>query len=267
LDADGAVDARAAFGYNASMASPREPEAAALAAEVEALKAERKATADLLDFVAHELMTPVTSLEAFSFILQRDTPLKEDPTGRRCLDGISRNAARLVALVDELLEIGRLRSGRIELAAGRFDARELARPEVARATLDPGAPELDVAAGAEPLPVRADRPRLEQLVAELVRDAAARAPRGSRVALSLAVAAPGRVRLEARDAGTAVAAEKLARAFEGLRRTADGLPAGERGGLGLALGREAVLRAGGTTGASSGADGNRVWIELPIAAP
>ncbi|HVY62936.1 MAG TPA: histidine kinase dimerization/phospho-acceptor domain-containing protein, partial [Planctomycetota bacterium] len=139
----------------------RETGESALRRELEALRAEQKASSELLDFVAHELMTPVTSLEAFSFILQRDTRVHEDPTGKRCLEGITRNTARLVALVEEFLEIGRIRAGRGDAQPARFDARDLGKPDVARAALDEGAPEVKVELAAEPVPVHADPRRLE----------------------------------------------------------------------------------------------------------
>jgi signal transduction histidine kinase len=229
------------------------------------LEADQRSTGDLIDFVAHELLTPVTSLGSFAYILGQEGNAAKTQSGARCLEGITRNAARLASIVDEMLEIGRLQVGRTEVDRTSLDARDLAKADTLRATVSEIGAKLETDVDARPLPVKGDKQRLAQALSEMVRDAAARsAAAGTAVALAVK-SANGRVRVEVRDRAPPQPPGKVEKGFTGQRRTADAVPAGTRGGLGLALAGEIVKRCGGVYGGESSPEGNLLWFELPPA--
>jgi signal transduction histidine kinase len=174
---------------------------------------------------------------------------------QRCVDGIARNAARLVAIVTELLEIARARGGRLALARVRCDAAALAREAGADESRTEG-----------PLIVEADARRLATILREMVLDARERARDRGPVRIE-ATARDGEAIVEVEDPAPAVGAEFLERAFQGARRPGghndDG--AAPRGGLGLLLAREVIERLGGRTYARSGPAGNVLGLALPLA--
>lgn len=232
---------------------------AALERRAEELAAAARAADEFLSFVAHELKTPIASLEGYAFLLAREGAAIAPDTMRRCLEGISRNAARLVALTGELLDIGRARTGRLEVRCDAVDLAVLAREAAGAA----GPPPIGVDA-AGPVPARGDARRLLALVREMIADARERAAGGEPVRIA-AEARGGEALVRVRDGARPVARAQLEKGFSGARRAELTDRAGDRGGLGLALGREVVARLGGRVFAESSAEGNALGFALPLA--
>jgi signal transduction histidine kinase len=237
----------------------------ALAERVRTLERDLRTAEEFLSFAMHELKTPITSLEGYAYLLKQE---KNGPDSRRrCAEGIARNAARLTALVQELLDIGRVRTGRLALARHRLDlaaaaraAAEAARPDLAE-TL-----RLDVRADpGTPVPVVGDEARLAALVRAMIVDAADRAGEGGAVVVEVA-ARNGEAVVAARDTGRPIQAESLEAGFRGLRRTGGAWCERAGGGLGLALGGDVVRALGGRTFAAPLAEGNEIGFALPLAA-
>ncbi len=230
---------------------------------VAALRRELERADELLAFAAHELKTPATSLEGYAYLLARRGDDADPETRRRCVQGIGRNVARLGALVTELLELARVRRGRLEVRRERFDLAEAVRSaaEIFAAQVEAVAP--------GPLLVTGDRRRIEDLAREMLFDALNRAA-GAAVRIEARAEGPEAI-VEVCDRGPPVGADHLARGFGGSRRAGGfagpGAGAAEvaRGGLGLALGAEVIGRLGGRTFARSGAEGNVLGFALPLA--
>jgi two-component system NtrC family sensor kinase len=178
-------------------------------AELERLRTELLAT------VGHELRTPLTAIRT-SVGLLLDPALDPTADQRQLLLGtIARSADRMQRLLAELLDLARLRAGRVEMQHDAFDARDLVR---------------DVAAGVEPmaaardqrivvhLPARklrvgGDRRRLEQALLNLVANAQKFSPSGADVELGV-TASRRLVRWTVIDHGPGIGAEDRERLFE-----------------------------------------------------
>lgn len=193
---------------------------------------------DVLATVGHELRTPLTAIRT-SVGLLLDPGLEPNEGQRQQLLGaIGRSADRMSHLLTELLDLARLRAGRIEMTSDRFDACELAR-DVAVA-VGPMASarnqriELDLPDGA--VPMVGDRRRLEQALLNLAANAQKFSPTGAEVTVSVRLEA-GQVRWTVTDHGPGIGAAERARLFERffVGSSEPGVSSGSGGGAGIGL--------------------------------
>ena len=238
------------------------------AARVRASELALAARDDFLAVAAHELRTPLTSL-----LLQIDTALKPlgaeevapaaivEPTRRR-LEIIARQAKRLAALVESMLDVSRLARERLTLNYANTDLGAVVRDVVLRLAPDAAAARCPVTLDlAEPLHGRWDPDRLDQVVTNLVANAikyGAGAP--------IRVVATGddrQVRLSVRDQGIGISPADHQRIFERFERAVS--PHNYGGlGLGLWIVRRIVEAFGGSVQVeSTPGQGSLFTVELP----
>jgi signal transduction histidine kinase len=170
---------------------------------------------DLLATVGHELRTPLTAIRTSAGLLL-DPGLEPTEAQRQQLLGtIGRSADRMQRLLTELLDLARLRAGRIEMQRTEFDARELAR-EVAIA-IEPMAAVrgqlVRLELGDGPVAAVGDRRRLEQALLNLAANAQKFSPSGTDISISVAADGSG-VRWSVTDAGPGIGPDEQARLFE-----------------------------------------------------
>jgi signal transduction histidine kinase len=240
--------------------------AAELGARAEALAETDRRKDEFLAMLGHELRNPLGAIANAAHVLQRVGP--EDPPSRRSVEVIQRQIQHLVRLVDDLLDVSRITRGKVELRREPVDLRDAAlhAAETLRPVMDERRHELRVSLPSAPLPLDADVTRLEQVVGNLLRNAARYTQPGGRI--DLAVRAEGREAvLLVRDTGTGISAELLPRIFDlfiqgeqGLDRTGSGL------GIGLTLVRSLVEMHGGrVTVRSEEGKGSEFEVRLPLA--
>jgi two-component system phosphate regulon sensor histidine kinase PhoR len=224
------------------------------------------------DFVAnasHELRTPLTSIRGFVEALE-DGAVAEPQTAQRFLGKIRTHADRMAALVEDLLELGRLESGARPPEPEETRPAEVAedvvasfagaatRKDVSLRCHDRGAPA-----------VLTDPERLRRILENLVDNAVKYTPTGGRVEVTTAAGPGGSARVEVADNGPGIAAEHLARIFERFYRV-DRARSRELGGTGLGLSIVKHLAEG--MGASVSVEsepgkGTRFAVSLPAALP
>lgn len=137
--------------------------------------AERQASkVRFLSFAAHELKTPLTTIKGYAFALSQRAG-RGEPAEPRAALALERQAERLHSLLEEMLEVSRLETGRFVLHREPCDLRDvLAASLRALRRLGHSADEPDAAD--DPLPLHADRDRLERALSALALDAAGRGP-------------------------------------------------------------------------------------------
>jgi two-component system phosphate regulon sensor histidine kinase PhoR len=188
---------------------------------------------DFVANVSHELKTPLTSISGYAETLTTEHP---DPdTSAQFLQVILSNARRMQRLVDSLLDLSRIESGRWQPRVEPVDIGAVAR-EVAAAVGDPAARQrvrfaVEVAPGAES--VQADPDAVRQILTNLFDNALRYAPDGSMVKC-VARPADGGIVISVSDMGKGIALEHLPRIFERFYR-ADPSRARDEGGTGLGL--------------------------------
>lgn len=171
---------------------------------------------ELLATVGHELRTPLTAIRT-SVGLLLDPALEPSSEQRQqLLVTIGRSADRMQRLLTELLDLARLRSGRLEMKRRRFDARRLLR-DVA-AALEPLAAareqRVSVELPSRAIPIVGDRGRLEQAVLNLAANAQKFSPTGAEIMLRACRDGDGGVRWTVIDRGPGIGPDEQDRLFE-----------------------------------------------------
>lgn len=235
---------------------------------------------DLLSMVSHELRTPLTSIKTCVGALSDMSPnvvggVAKSGTQAKLVGNIGRSTDRLIGLVNELLDMGRLRAGRVSLQMQQVhighiiaDVAGQMAPllEAKEQTLAIDLPPSDSRRWTQ-LVVNADRRRIEQVLINLVANANKYSPACGKITVG-ATPRDGQVRVFVRDEGPGVAQHERDRIFEKFY-TGDtaSLPGGGRAdsmGLGLAIARSIVELHGGTIGVvSRTGNGSTFYFALP----
>jgi len=250
------------------MAAERERErllASETAARAEAERANRLKD-EFLAVVSHELRTPLTAILLWAKMLKTgDVEADEYP---QVFDTIERSAAAQQQLIEDLLDVSRMMSGKL-----RLNLRDAELVPAVRAGIDAVLPMADdtgvaVTASLDPRVGRAtiDPDRIQQVVWNLVNNAVKFSGRGGRVEVTLR-RLDGDVQIEVADTGPGISAEFLPHLFERFRQ-ADASTTRTHGGLGLGLAitRQLVELHGGTIRADSPGEGKGATftIRLPL---
>jgi signal transduction histidine kinase/ActR/RegA family two-component response regulator len=256
------IAARAAIAVDNARLFGAEQRARAAADEANRLKDEFLAT------VSHELRTPLNAILGWSRMMT--TGLVDEGRRARALETIDRNAVAMTQLIEDLLDVSRIISGKM-----RLDVESLDLAKVAEAAIDSIRPaalakEITLRAVLEPSPgpVLGDPNRMQQVVWNLLSNAVKFTPRGGRVEVVLRRAG-SHAELTVTDSGAGIAPEFVPHVFDRFRQ-ADGRLTRAHGGLGLGLAitRQLVELHGGTVRASSAGLGHGAsfTVLLPVTA-
>ncbi|MET3133059.1 signal transduction histidine kinase [Oxalobacteraceae bacterium GrIS 1.11] len=221
---------------------------------------------EFLSTLSHELRTPLSAILGWAQVLRRG--MRDQADLQRGLESIERNARAQAQLIEDLLDMGRITSGKVLL--DRQSIFPAAIIQAAVETLRPAAEaknialELDVDA---PGAVVGDSGRLQQIIWNLLSNALKFTPRDGTVRL-LARAAGGNIEIAVSDSGIGIAPEFLPHVFERFRQ-ADASTTRKHGGLGLGLAivKQLVEQHGGSVSVSSAGVGLGACftVQLPLA--
>jgi signal transduction histidine kinase/CheY-like chemotaxis protein len=223
---------------------------------------------EFLAMLAHELRNPLGAIANAGQVLDRRAT--GDPRTRELTAIIGRQIRHLSRLVDDLLDVSRVSHGHIELRRERFELRRAldGAVETARPHIDQRRHTLRLTIADEPLWVEADVTRIEQVVANLLHNAAKFTPPGGHIELEARRDGEQAV-LSVRDDGAGIAADLLPRVFDLFVQEERSLDRSHGGlGIGLTLVRDLVERHGGTIAAASDGPGrgSELTVRLPLAA-
>jgi PAS domain S-box-containing protein len=220
---------------------------------------------EFLSLLGHELRNPLAPIRNGLEILQLD---RSERTVKTVLELMGRQVHHLTRLVDDLLDVSRITSGRIELRPEPGDLRAILERAVqaSRPLLDARDHVILLSLSEEPLPILADATRLDQVFVNLLNNAAKYTDPGGRIELE----AEGKgceavIRL--RDNGRGIAPDILPRIFDLFTQADRSLARSEGGlGVGLALVRRLVEMHGGTVEATSAGEGegSEFVVRLPL---
>lgn len=216
--------------------------------------------------VSHELRTPLTAILGWASMLK--TRSFDPQRIQQIYESIERNAQAQAQIVGDLLDVSRIITGQLRLESEAIDVCDIAR--LSLETIRPTTVAKDVALIAEiqaaPCLVSGDPARLQQIVWNLLSNAAKFTPAGGTIALVVRRDGP-RVIIEVRDNGIGIAPDLLPRVFDRFWQ-ADGSTTRVHGGLGLglALVRHLVELHGGEVSAMSAGEGrgSTFIVSLPV---
>ncbi len=220
---------------------------------------------EFLATVSHELRTPLNAIMGWANLLGRD--LDSGKRGR-AIETIGRNASAMAQLIDDLLDVSRIISGKM-----RLELKPLAPKAVVQAAIESIKPtaeakqiDLGVAIDAAAGPVLADSTRLQQVVSNLLSNAVKFTPRGGRIHVSLSQREP-MVEIAVSDTGKGIAASFLPHVFDAFRQADASLTRVHGGlGLGLAITRRLVETQGGRVEAQSEGEGRGATFKVLLPA-
>jgi PAS domain S-box-containing protein len=230
-------------------------------------EAASRAKDNFLATLSHELRTPLSPILAWSDLLRRHA-LPRDQTDRG-LAAIARNAASQARLIDELLDVSRIVSGKLELERRPLELASvvLEAVDVMRPTADAKGITLETTIACDPCQVMGDPDRLRQVMWNLLANAVKFTPPKGRVQVTLRRSGTD-ARVVVADTGQGIPASFLPHVFERFRQV-DTTSTRRHGGLGigLAIVHELVELHGGRVLAESPGEGRGATftVELPVA--
>jgi PAS domain S-box-containing protein len=224
---------------------------------------------EFLAMLAHELRNPLAPIRNAVTIMQLET--LTSPVLRNCRDVIDRQLAHVTRLVDDLLDVGRLNTGKIKLRKELLRLNEVVSrsTEAVRPLMSARGHQLEMRIPEEAMYVHGDSTRLVQVLQNLLVNAAKYTPDGGRIRLELATE-ENFVKISVSDNGRGIAAENLERIFHLFMQAEAGTssPSDSGLGIGLTLARSLVEMHGGTIDAYSPGlrQGSTFIVRLPAAA-
>nr|WP_156901431.1 PAS domain S-box protein [Azohydromonas australica] len=231
----------------------------------ETLEMEGRRLSEFIAVLSHELRNPLAPIRNAVAILDRFT---SEPQARWCLDLLGRQIAHMSRLVDDLLDVSRITSGKIRLEPVALELNTLVRMAVdtASAMVKQRGHALTVRLAPAPIQIMGDTTRLTQVVANLLTNAAKYTPPPGRIDVS--VSNDGDiVTLQVCDNGIGMSESLLQRAFKPFVQGVRALDRAEGGlGVGLALVKSIVELHGGSVSAASPGigKGSTITITLPV---
>ena len=236
----------------------------------EAMAAAEKANhakTDFLSGMSHELRTPLNAILGFAQLMESGAP-SPTPSQKRNLDQILKAGWYLLELINEILDLALIESGKVTLSSEPVSLVEVLLE--CRAMIEPQAQKRGISMTFPRLEthyfVNADRTRIKQVLINLLFNAIKYNKPGGAVAVEYTLRPADSIRISVRDTGAGLAPEQLAQLFQPFNRLGKEAGAEEGTGIGLVVTKRLVELMGGIIGAESTVGvGSVFWIELSLA--
>jgi PAS domain S-box-containing protein len=219
---------------------------------------------DFISMVSHELKTPLTSMNGYLQVLQRNAKRTGDDSSISLAAKAIRQVERMMKLINSFLNVSRLENNQIHIERKCFDMAELIR-ETEEESMVYGSNHQLVFAPAEPMMVKADRDKIAQVINNLISNAAKYSPHSSTIHVACRTQ-DGHAMVSVRDEGKGIAPSDLSRIFERYYRVNNAESQTIAGfGIGLYLCCEIIKRHDGKIWAeSTPGKGSTFYFTLPI---
>ncbi|MBI5752794.1 MAG: response regulator [Hydrogenophilales bacterium] len=225
------------------------------------------AKSEFLSRMSHELRTPMNAILGFAQLLESDAQTPLSPDQHENVHEILHAGRHLLELINEVLDLARIESGRVELAPEPVSVTQLVKE--CMTLMQPLAAQRDIHLSSQTgnCAVRADRLRLRQILLNLLSNAIKYNHASGSVEIVCHSAPEGWGRVTVRDNGRGISADALPRLFIPFERVESSNDGIEGAGIGLALCKKLAESMGGAIGVESVAgEGSTFWVEFPLAA-
>jgi PAS domain S-box-containing protein len=225
-----------------------------------------QAKSDFLSSMSHELRTPLNAILGFAQLVESGSPVPT-PAQKRNVEQILKAGWYLLELINEILDLALIESGRLTLSAEpvslsdvMLECRAMIEPQAQKRGISMTFPQFETSRF-----VQADRTRVKQVLINLLFNAVKyNRPQGT-VAMECSLRPPHSIRISVRDTGAGLSTEQLAQLFQPFNRLGKETSAEEGTGIGLVMTKRLVELMGGTIGADSTVGvGSVFWIELSL---
>jgi signal transduction histidine kinase len=239
--------------------------------EEAARKHAEAAREDLMAAITHELRTPITSITGSLGLLASGALGALPDKARDLVEIMNRGAVRLRRLVDDMLDARRIATGKLQLKMEALEVSALVNESLLQnaAYADSLGVRFVRLDALEPTWVMADHVRFEQVMANLLSNAAKYSPRDGTVEVQAAITRPGWVRVSVTDHGPGIREEFKKKLFQQYAQDELAPPVAIPGtGLGLHIVKMLITQHGGMVGLDSADGGGSVfYFELPVCSP
>ena len=226
------------------------------------------AKSDFLSSMSHELRTPLSAILGFAQLLESGSP-PPNSSQRRSIDQILKAGWYLLELINEILDLALIESGKLSLSLEPISLSEVIQE--CQAMIEPQAQKRGIRVTFPRFEilyfVKADRTRLKQVLINLLSNAIKYNKTGGTVVVQFIASTPGRLRICLEDTGPGLSPEKLAQLFQPFNRLGQAASVEEGTGIGLVVSKRLVELMGGVIGAQSTVGkGSVFWVELNLTA-
>jgi PAS domain S-box-containing protein len=227
------------------------------------------AKSEFLSSMSHELRSPLNAILGFAQLMESDTAAPT-PSQKASIDEILRAGWYLLELINEILDLAQIESGKLSLSPEPTSLGEVLLE--CQAMIEPQAQQRGITMTFPQFPVpcfvKADRTRLKQVLINLLSNAIKYNRTGGTVVVDCdGCHAPGRIRLNVRDTGPGLSAEKLTQLFQPFNRLGQERGAEQGTGIGLVMSKRLIELMGGVLGVESSVGVGSVFsCELAAAA-
>ncbi len=224
------------------------------------------AKSEFLSSMSHELRTPLTAILGFAQLMETGSP---PPTAsqKRSIDQILKAGWHLLGLINEILDLALIESGKLLLALEPIslpdvlsECQDLVERQAEQHGVHLSFPHFDL-----PFFVQADRKRLKQILINLLANAIKYNTTGGTVTVDCTQGLSDTLRISVRDSGAGLAPEQLTQLFQPFNRLGQEASAEEGTGIGLVVCKRLIEWMGGVIGVESTvSQGSTFWIELKL---
>jgi PAS domain S-box-containing protein len=226
------------------------------------------AKSNFLSSMSHELRSPLNAILGFAQLINSDSP-PPTPAQTASIDQILHGGWYLLELINEILDLAQIESGRLALsleptsmAEVMFECQAMIEPQGQKRGIGMTFPRFDI-----PYFVDADRTRLKQVLINLLSNAIKYNRANGTVVVDCATSTPERIRVSVKDTGAGLPPDMLMQLFQPFNRLGQESSTEEGTGIGLVMSKRLVEMMGGVIGVDSTVGlGSVFWFELNSAA-
>ena len=224
------------------------------------------AKSDFLSSMSHELRTPLSAILGFAQLIESGSPA---PTvsQKRSVDQILKAGWYLLDLINEILDLALIESGKLSLSLEPISLSEVMHE--CQAMIAPQAQKRGISVAFPHIEIRyfveADRTRVKQVLINLLSNAIKYNKVGGTVVVDCIASTAGRIRICVKDSGDGLTPDKLAQLFQPFNRLGQEANAEEGTGIGLVVCKRLIELMGGVIGVESAVGkGSVFWIDLNL---